>query len=92
MVIETFDDILNRIIQEIDPESGESHMELIVRELVKVSTGKKGSARESVAAALGIIQRVAGETAKKPEEFFGALRTHVTESDKFKITEETGDE
>lgn len=85
---EGFDDILARVIHEIDPESQQSFMELIVRELVNVGIGKKGSARENVAAALGIIERVSGEGARKPDDFFNSLKKHIPVDNKFKMHEE----
>lgn len=54
-------DILNKVIDEMDDETGRKRAEEVIRNIVKVASGKTGGAREAMTAAALIFERIDGK-------------------------------
>jgi hypothetical protein len=70
----TFKTIIERKLQEIDPETELTNMEVIVDQMLTVAKGKKGGVREFNSIVQMIVDRVDGKVKEQIQHnFFDAL-------------------
>lgn len=68
----SYRELIEKVLDEVD-EDGVHNREAVVRNLIKIASGKKGSARESVIAATALIGKIQTDGEERKNEFFGAF-------------------
>lgn len=70
--------IMRKVLQEVDPETGMTYKELVVREVIQTAAGKKGSTKETVSAAINVIEKLAQTADDDAKKFFEVAKERLS--------------
>ena len=77
--------IIENMLDDKDEETGKTYRELIALQLIKTAAGKTGGARESVNAALSIVEKLEKRPKTTPEKYLDTAKEKAKLLEKYKV-------